>query len=252
MVISSLQVCSLARRILCLELFKLCTYIFSVSGGSAMDSSCLERAFTSRSKLVHGRKKVVLDALGPYLHRLNLEAFNVTEYVNRIKDSNYSHVPTIGMAISGGGWASPLTGTGALRAFDSRLPAAVEQGTGGLLQSMTYFSGLSGGAWPVMSLSTNNFPTIDDVVASWHVDIDRLFGVTNDTNYAATTETLLKDVAAKAAAGFNVSAADFLGRGWSYEFVPGAGGGLKTTMSATMELSNFVNYSMPLPLLQAI
>ena len=50
---------------------------------------------------------------------------------------------------------------------------------------MTYLSGLSGSAWLAMSLLTNNFPMIDDMVATWHFEIDSLIGVTNDICYAA-------------------------------------------------------------------
>lgn len=90
-------------------------------------------------------KKTVLFALGDYLDRLDMQDFDVGEHICRLREKdNYLHVPTIGFAISGGGWASALTGTGALRALDSRLEAAREQGTGDLLQSMTYLSGLSG------------------------------------------------------------------------------------------------------------
>lgn len=62
---------------------------------------------------------------------------------------------------------------------------------------------------------------------------------------------MFKDLAAKAQAGFNISVADFMGRAWSYEFVPGPHGGLNVTLSSIANLSNFVNHQMPMPLLQA-
>lgn len=75
---------------------------------------------------VKGRKGKVLSGLKAYLGRLNLEEFDVDEYIKKIECDEGS-VPTIGMAISGGGWSSGLTGTGALRAFDARYKPAAEQ-----------------------------------------------------------------------------------------------------------------------------
>jgi lysophospholipase len=84
-------------------------------------------------------------ALGEYLERLHIPDFSVSRYLRLLHSSNHQDVPVMGLAISGGGWASAYTGTGGLRALDARLPAAVQHGTGGLLQCMTYMSGLSGG-----------------------------------------------------------------------------------------------------------
>jgi lysophospholipase len=96
----------------------------------------------AEAEWVSNRKIVVLDALEDYLNRLCLEDFDVSEFLSRMKESNYEHVPTLGMAISGGGYRSGYTGTGVMRALDSRLPAANEEKTGGLLQSLTYLTGV--------------------------------------------------------------------------------------------------------------
>jgi len=58
---------------------------------------------------VYGRKQVVLDALGDYLRRLCMQGFSLTDYLNRLRGTNYTAVPTIGLAISGGGYASAFT-----------------------------------------------------------------------------------------------------------------------------------------------
>lgn len=96
----------------------------------------------AETEWVSKRKIVVLDALEGYLDRLCLEDFNVHEFAHRMKESNYEHVPTLAMAISGGGYRSGYTGTGIMRAIDSRLPAANQEKTGGLLQSLTYLAGV--------------------------------------------------------------------------------------------------------------
>lgn len=200
---------------------------------------------------VQGRKGVVLDAFGDYLERLNISDLDVSGLRKAMQKDKNSGVPVIGMAISGGGWASSLTGTGALRAFDARFSDAIDQRTGGLLQSLTYFAGLSGGAWPPMSLATYNFPTVNDMVADWHTDIDRLFNQPNNSIYAANATSLFADIAAKFEAGFDVSVSDYLGRGFGYEFLPPPNGGLNVTLSSVRNLSNFENYSMPMPIFQA-
>lgn len=83
---------------------------------------------------------------------------------------------------------------------------------------MTYLSGLSGGSWPPMSLATYNFPTVEDMVAHWHVDQSPT-GSPNNTAFRVTPENLFKQIVPKFEAGFNVSTVDMLGRGYAYEFV---------------------------------
>lgn len=166
--------------------------------------------------------------------------------------SNYEDVPTMGIAISGGGWASAYTGTAAMRALDARLDAAMEQRTGGLLQCLTYMSGLSGGGFPTLSFATNNFPTADDILDLWKPDINRLEGVTNNTQYAATFTSMFEDLGAKEAAGFKVGTADLFGRAFGYEFTPGIKGGLSVTLSGVVDQSKFISHQMPMPTLQAL
>jgi len=199
---------------------------------------------------VYGRKQNVLYALEEYLERLQIEDLNVPQYINLLRSSNFSKVPTLGFAISGGGWASAFTGTGALRALDSRLEAATQQRTGGLLQSMTYISGLSGGSWPVMSFAVSGFPTADEILVQWQPQINRLEGVANTSNYAATSTDIFKQMAPKFKADFMIGIADYLGRAFSYEFVPGPTGGLGVTFSSVVNQSKFIDHEMPFPIIE--
>jgi lysophospholipase len=170
------------------------------------------------------RKRVVADALDTYLGHLCLEGFDTKEYIHAISRSDYAHVPILGLAISGGGYRSGYTGTGAIRALDSRLPAAKEQRVGGLLQSLMYLTGLS-----------------------W---IDRQGNSTNSTAPGSPV-SIIVDLAGKLQAGFNISATDYLGRLAAYEFLPGPHGGANSTWSGVTRLSNFINHQMPFPMLQA-
>lgn len=82
---------------------------------------------------------------------------------NTIPGFNYSLPvpPTIGIAISGGGYRSMLTGSGVLAAFDARTPGFA--GLKHLLQSTSYIAGISGGSWLVMSNFVNDFKPFHEV-----------------------------------------------------------------------------------------
>lgn len=193
---------------------------------------------------------MVLAAFEEYLERLGLEDFDVAHYVSTLYLSNYANVPTLGLAVSGGGWASAFTGTGALRALDARLDAATTQRTGGLLQSLTYMAGLSGGSFPTLSFPSNDWPTADEILSDWYPQIDRLTGVTNSTPHAETSTAIFEDLVAKAKAGFNVSTEDYFGRAWGNEFLPGPNGGLNLTLSGLVNQSKFIAHQVPFPIIQ--
>ena len=53
-------------------------------------------------------------------------------------------IPSIALAFSGGNFRAALFNAASLEAFDSRNNTSVKQGLGGLLQSSTYLSSLSG------------------------------------------------------------------------------------------------------------
>ena len=197
---------------------------------------------------VRKRKLVVLEEFALYLERLDLQDFNLSSYLKKINGSDYANVPSVGLAISGGGWASAFTGTGALRALDARLPIAVEQRTGGLLQSLTYQAGLSGGSWPTMSFLAHDWPTADELVDYWHPDVLRP-STGPSTEYSANVTSIFDDLGAKAEAGFTVTTADYFGRTQSYEFIPGLRGGLNVTLSNLVNIPAFKKHQAPFPIL---
>ena len=203
----------------------------------------------TEAQWITGRKRNVAYALADYLYRANISDFDIGAYADALYRSNYSAVPIIAYGISGGGSASAYTGTGGLRALDNRFDAANDAGTGGLLQCLTYFTGQSGGAWPVVSFTTNEFPTADEILNLWQPQINRSDALTNGT-HAATFASMFLDVVEKAEAGFNVTVADFLGRSTSYEFIDGPHGGLGVTFSSVMNQTKFQEYDMPFPILQ--
>lgn len=199
----------------------------------------------AESQWVHGRKAVAAQAFTGYLDRLNISGFDTKTYTSLIEQNPDYYMPTLAWATSGGGWRSAFTGVGGLRALDSETPGANEQKFGGLLQSLTYISGLSGGSFPTSSYPLNNYPSTNDLVASWHVDINR-FTANTYSEYAAPFPAYLEQITPKLEAGFNISAEDLLARAWAYEFIPN-----NATWSSIADLSRFTNFSGPFPILQA-
>ncbi|KAJ5564304.1 hypothetical protein N7513_000546 [Penicillium frequentans] len=198
----------------------------------------------AESEWVHGRKAIVADSLSAYLTRLNLSDFNLTDYAQRIQEDPDYNVPVIAWATSGGGWRSAYTGIGGLQAIDERTPGSKEAKVGGLFQSLTYMAGLSGGSWPTASTAFSDYAPIHEHVKEWHVEINR-FDASNFTEYAAPVTAYLETIAEKVEVGFNVSTADFLGRGFAYQFVPG----VNRTWSSIAEQQGFKNFSGPMPML---
>lgn len=126
---------------------------------------------------VRGRRAVAARSFASYLSRLDLEDFDTTTYVSRIINDLDTNMPVISFALSGGAWRSAYTGTGAIPALDDTLAASVDAKTGGLLQSMTYLAGLSGGSWPVASYASHNFRPFDNMINTWKVNVSQY---TND------------------------------------------------------------------------
>jgi lysophospholipase len=92
-----------------------------------------------------------------FFSRAGIDGFDAGAYVDR-HAGDVGKLPNIGIAVSGGGHRAMLNGAGAMAAFDDRTDGAKAKGhLGGLLQSATYVSALSGGGWLVGSMWVNNF-----------------------------------------------------------------------------------------------
>lgn len=115
------------------------------------------------------RRNETIQPMRELLARINIPNFNAQNYLSNA-EKNANAVPNIGLAFSGGGYRAMLSGAGALAAFDSRSSGATTKGNlGGLLQSATYISGLSGGGWLLGSIYANNFTTVEASVNSGNV-----------------------------------------------------------------------------------
>lgn len=112
------------------------------------------------------RRAETIQPIKDFLQRNPIPGFDSGKYLDGVT-ANSSSLPNIGIAVSGGGYRAMLNGAGVVAAFDSRSPNNTSKGQlGGLLQSATYISGLSGGGWLVGSIYTNNFTSVHDAVNS--------------------------------------------------------------------------------------
>lgn len=122
-----------------------------------------EKISKNESSWLDTRRDKATAALKDFFGHVSIDNFDAAAYIDRVK-SNSSNVPNIGIAVSGGGYRAMLNGAGAIKAFDSRTDNSTASGQlGGLLQSSTYFAGLSGGGWLVGSIYINNFTSVSDL-----------------------------------------------------------------------------------------
>ncbi|KUL81474.1 hypothetical protein ZTR_09623 [Talaromyces verruculosus] len=216
---------------------------------SVREASGLSQNETKWLQKRQGKRLKEMQAL---LTRLNISDFNATTYFN---DSQQSSLPNIGIAFSGGGYRALLNGAGAFAAFDKRTKNSTMPGhLGGLLQSATYVSGLSGGSWLVGSIYTNNFTTVTALLNAkisgvWDFNQSVLQGPTGDTDYF---RQLRNSVDGKEEAGFPISITDYWGRGLSYQLVNATEGGPAYTWSSIASTRDFVNGNMPMPIIIAL
>ncbi|KAF2481690.1 lysophospholipase [Neohortaea acidophila] len=181
-------------------------------------------------------------------------AGSTTSYIRKWghhgSSSSSTKLPVIGFTSSGGGYRSLLTTAGVVEAFDNRESSS---GVAGIYQSLTYQGGLSGGAWFLSSLAANNWPTITSLRDNlWGPAFQNsllvpanLLSTSDDTIYAAVAA----DIAAKAAAGYNVTIVDPYGRLLSYQLLYGSDGGVRDTLSGLTGLSNFTEHNVPYPIM---
>ncbi|RAL08887.1 lysophospholipase family protein [Aspergillus homomorphus CBS 101889] len=212
---------------------------------------------TNETEWLKVRRKVTLQPMKDFLGRLNLSGFDVTSYLNT-HSSNISNIPNIAVAASGGGYRALTNGAGGLKAFDSRTENSTNAGQlGGLLQSATYVSGLSGGSWLVGSMFVNNFSTISNLQASdrvWGFSKSLLEGPNYDTIQILSTyeywKTITDQVDGKSGAGFNTSFSDYWGRALSFQLVNSSkdNGGADYTWSSISLMDDFKNGQYPMPI----
>lgn len=187
-----------------------------------------------------------------------MNSFDAVSYINQFS-SNITNLPNLGIVVSGGGYRALMNGAGALKAFDSRTEGANKKGhLGGLLQSATLVSGLSGGGWLLGSIFINNFTSISSLQSNgelWQFQNSIMKGPKKKGLGAWNTVTYFHDladaVAGKKDAGFNTSLTDYWGRALSYQLIDVPDGGPDYTWSSISLTEDFKRGKMPMPLLVA-
>jgi len=207
------------------------------------------------------RRNKTIAPMISFLDRANISGFNASDYI--VKASNDPRIlPNIGIAISGGGYRAMLNGAGFIAAADSRTENSTNVGgIGGLLQSTTYISGLSGGAWLVGSVYINNFSTVTALrdgssgSSLWQFGNSILKGPeSNGLSIANTADyynVLVDDVDSKAEAGYETTITDYWGRALSFQLVNASNGGPAYTFSSIARDESFVSGETPFPVLVA-
>lgn len=212
----------------------------------------------NENKWLKIRRNVTVPSIREFLGRIELGSFNGTSYIDEYS-SNVSALPNIGIAVSGGGYRALMNGAGALQAFDNRTTNSTLSGqVGGILQSATYISGLSGGSWLVGSMYLNNFTDVSslrDNGSVWQFQDSIFVGPTQSDEWAITTpqyySQMLHAVSGKSDAGFNTSITDYWGRSLSYQLINATEGGVSYTWSSIALNKDFQNGRMPMPLVVA-
>ncbi|KAK4052044.1 hypothetical protein OIV83_002338 [Microbotryomycetes sp. JL201] len=176
-------------------------------------------------------------------------------------------LPKLALSASGGGFRASVVGAAWLHVLDGRNTTSGSD-LGGLLQSATYLSGLSGGSLLLASVILNEMPDLYNLVqgppnngttGSWNLDLD-LLQPGSGAQPLQYLQTVLGDVGDKRSAGeFNVTLVDVFARGLSYHFVPGTSPsnffsnssdhGASITWSSAKNLTSWLNHTLPFPII---
>ncbi|RKP29532.1 lysophospholipase [Metschnikowia bicuspidata] len=209
---------------------------------------------SDEQKWISERNKMTNENLKKFLSQSGLAHFDADSFISSTKNGRSLEV---GLAFSGGGYRAMLSGAGQLAALDNRTTGAHEHALGGLLQSASYITGLSGGSWLVGSLVLNNFAAVQDVVDGlapiWNLEKSILntsgFDVFKIYNYC---KTLYREVESKWIAGFDISLTDIWSRALSrYLFESNNNYDASLSWSDITTLDAFLNHEMPFPIVVA-
>ncbi|TLD21419.1 hypothetical protein PspLS_09161 [Pyricularia sp. CBS 133598] len=244
----------------------------SPSGGYApVSDSCPSNRPTVRSAStglspeetawLPNRRKNTIKPMTDFLTRANIQGFNAADYISKIQ-GDMSALPNIGLAFSGGGYRALLNGAGFIKAADDRTPGTTGPGgIGGLLQSATYMSGLSGGSWLLGSVFNNNFSSIGQLQQNpnvWKFDRSIFVGPRTSRNSvkklidsAAYWKDIIGEVDGKTKAGFVTSITDYWGRALSYQLIDDVDGGDQYLFSSIAQTPDFQAGNNPMPMIVA-
>lgn len=223
-----------------------------------------DRLSDSETSWLEKRRPKTVDPMKEFLSRANIPNFDASAYIEDRRD-NTTALPNIALSFSGGGYRALLNGAGALSAFDSRTRNATSAGhLGGLLQSATYVSALSGGGWMIGSIYANNFTSVQNIQdlgensEIWQFQNTLFEGpptrgiqLLSTADYFHNLLDTVSDKVDSPAGPFNSSITDYYGRGLSFQLINASDGAPAYTFSSIQDDQAFSNGEAPMPILVA-
>jgi lysophospholipase len=164
-----------------------------------------------------------------------------------------SRTPTIGIALSGGGYRAMINGLGMTQGLMAASEEATKAGTGGWFDALSYMAGLSGGSWATGSFFANNGILPTDLVTNvWNLDQNLIYP--SDGKVAFYTN-MLQNVREKAKRGFPTQITDYWALALGEHLLPEQyrmeNGANFTISSIPTSISAFQNASLPFPIIIA-
>lgn len=201
---------------------------------------------------VHRHRVSTQSAWRTWLKRAGLDGAGglpggVDQYLNTL-----SKQPSVGFAVSGGGYRAMLYGLGIAQGFDGRNETANARGVGGLLQLADYFVGLSGGSWATGAMAINNWPTTQSLLPL--MDLQENL-ISPDHGKISMWTNMFHDLDAKHNAGYTTSLTDYWGRALSMHLLNDsmyANNGRATTFTDIVNVTNFQGAVYPFPITLSI
>ncbi|XAO27098.1 phospholipase B [Cryptococcus bacillisporus CA1280] len=117
--------------------------------------------------------------------------------------------PVIGVALAGGGYRAMLTGLGGIMSMMNESTEASESETGGWLEGVSYWSGLSGGSWATGTFMSNGGQLPTSLLENlWNIDSNLIFPDDDKVSFYAE---LYIETNAKSDLGFPTQITDLWG-----------------------------------------
>ncbi|KAJ4991959.1 lysophospholipase [Stagonosporopsis vannaccii] len=223
-----------------------------------------DRLSDSETSWLEKRRPNTVEPMKDFLSRANIPNFDASAYIENHRD-NTTALPNIAISFSGGGYRALLNGAGALAAFDDRTRNSTSSGhLGGLLQSATYVSALSGGGWMIGSIYANNFTSVQSIqdlgesTEIWQFQNSLFEGpptrgiqLLSTADYFHNLVSTVGDKVDSPAGAFNSSITDYYGRGLSFQLINASDGAPAYTFSSIADDPTFANGEAPMPILIA-
>lgn len=164
-----------------------------------------------------------------------------------------ARTPTIGLALSGGGYRAMINGLGQTMALMNASDEASKAGTGGWLDAVSYMAGLSGGSWATGSFLANNGTLPTDLVKNvWNLQENLIYP---SDGKVALYSNMYQNVKDKREEGFPTAITDYWALALGEHLLPSAyhmdKGANYTFDRAAQTVTKFQSAELPFPIIIA-